>query len=332
MKKYTILLYCISFLAACQHESVMRPTDIYEKYTVPDTLPPYQDVGCQCVECRYLFDTLKYSFGDVCFNPNNPAQIAYIKSRPFFSSGFGNDIWVFDFETGKNKIIGTNAKSGLSWSAKGWLAFMATDRQIYKLKVNGDSLTQLTNRGFDCLYPEWNEKGDQIAYTTDVTGGLHLMDEYGTQIDSIAYTKTFFPPFKWVDAKTLLVSYRDSEIALIDVISKTKTVVRNVTVWGGATFFGYSPESKAFYWIGYDGLKKTDLPTRKTYLIQPEQYNTFKNIGNYCHQTDKLISVRYVIDFYKDSLVARPCWRRRYEYLTIMDTDGTNERKIVLPQ
>lgn len=333
MKKDVFLLFCCFFLAACQHESVMRPPEIYDKYSVPDTLPPYKAVNCQCFECRYILDTLKYSFDNVCFNPNNPYQIAYLRSPTNFF-GLNKDIWVFDFETGKNKIVGTNAAYGLSWSTKGWLAFTGLNRQIYKLKSNGDSLTRLTNRNSYCNDPEWNEKGDKIVFTTDITAYFHFLDEQGKQIDSAYMIKGFFAPYKWVNDTTLLVSYNDGEIALMNLISNTKQEVRNRPISDGnlAKLFGYDPQSQAFYWTGINGLQKTDLQTRKTVLLQEQLVTTYKVIGNYCRQTDKLLAVRTVIDFYNDPWNSDPCWRRKYQYLTIMNTDGTNERKIVFPQ
>jgi hypothetical protein len=335
MKKYAFLLFCGSFLAACQHDYIMPPPDVYDKYCVPDTLPPFKDVSCRCFSCDDIYDTLKYVFSDVCFNPNNPYQIAYLRS-PINYFGLKKDIWVFDFETGENKIVGTNAAYGLSWSAKGWLAFTGLNRQIYKLKSNGDSLTQLTKRNAYCNYPEWNEKGDKIVFSTDVTAYFHFLDEQGKQIDSAYIIKAPFFSHKWVNDTTLLVSYSDGEVVLLNLISKTKKEVRNrplaLNTLNFAKLFGYSPQSQAFYWTGINGLQKTDLQTRKTVLLQEEPVNTYKMIGNYCRQTDKLLAVRTVIDFYHDPFNPNPCKRRKYQYLTIMNTDGTNERKIVFPQ
>ncbi|OQY27350.1 MAG: hypothetical protein B6244_10840 [Candidatus Cloacimonetes bacterium 4572_55] len=57
------------------------------------------------------------------------------------------------------------------WSPDGqWLAFMM-NAQIYKVKADGDSLTQLTHEGRN-FFPDWGPDGQWIAYdNTDCGGG-----------------------------------------------------------------------------------------------------------------------------------------------------------------
>jgi hypothetical protein len=338
MKKLFFLLAGYAILAACQHERLegISLPDKYDKYTVIDTLPPFQDISCQCfTSCDNFYDTLPYYFSAVCFNPKNPYQIAYLRS-PINSFGLKNDIWVFDFETGKGKIIGTNAAYGLSWSSKDWLAFTGLDRQIYKIKTNGDSLTRLTNRNAYCNDPEWNVTGDKIAFQTDVTGYYHIIDEQGVQQDSIPILNSPLPPHRWIDTNTLLVSYLDGEVALMDMVTKTKKTIRTppTNTSQTAKLFGYSAKRQQIYWMGKDGVRKTNVLTGESSIIQPYQMNASKYIGNYTDQTEKLIAVRYVIDFFRSDSITNPspCWRRKYEYLSIMNPDATHERKILLPR
>ena len=70
------------------------------------------------------------------------------------------------------------------WSPDGkWIAFVR-GAQIYKIMVNGDSLTQLTSEGRN-FFPDWSPDGKKIAYDSNAkspVGGysIWIMDADGT--------------------------------------------------------------------------------------------------------------------------------------------------------
>lgn len=65
------------------------------------------------------------------------------------------------------------------WSPKGdWIAFESSAR-IYKIKTNGDSLTQLTFSGTN-FFPNWSRDANKIVYDrTDSAFGVWMMDADG---------------------------------------------------------------------------------------------------------------------------------------------------------
>jgi len=68
------------------------------------------------------------------------------------------------------------------WSPDGqWLVF-SMGAQIWKVKVNGDSLTQLTTEGRN-FYPDWSPGGTKIAYDAELDTGMtsiFVMDANGS--------------------------------------------------------------------------------------------------------------------------------------------------------
>ncbi|MGB7062038.1 MAG: hypothetical protein WBF13_06755 [Candidatus Zixiibacteriota bacterium] len=69
------------------------------------------------------------------------------------------------------------------WSPDGeWIVF-SNYAQIYKVEVNGDSLTQLTTlENGRCHYPKWSPNGKKIAYVIRIgeSGGTWIMNFDGT--------------------------------------------------------------------------------------------------------------------------------------------------------
>lgn len=96
---------------------------------------------------------------------------------------YGTDtagIFIFDLRdsTSRYLISGGNP----DWSPDGeWIVFEG-NALIWKIKVNGDSLTQLTFNG-RTFFPDWSPDGKKIAYdcTTNPPGtGLWIMNADGT--------------------------------------------------------------------------------------------------------------------------------------------------------
>lgn len=109
-------------------------------------------------------DCINYSMhdGEPAWAPDG-SVIAYIHGDTVMET---TGLYLINPDGSNKRIIfaGISAHSP-SWSPDGrWIAF-ANYGQIYKIKANGDSLTQLTTEGSN-YFPDWSPDGIWIAYDT----------------------------------------------------------------------------------------------------------------------------------------------------------------------
>lgn len=152
-------------------------------------------------------------------------------------SNIDNDlsgIYIMD-SSGRNNlqlVSGFSRSPNLSTDNK-WLVFSQFD-QIFKIKVNGDSLNQLTFGGKN-FYPKWNEDGSLIAYSnTSCNGincGIFLMKSNGEEKRLI---EAFGNYPEWININSLVYfkASRNSDGVFIgdslfqySLITKTKSLI-----------------------------------------------------------------------------------------------------------
>lgn len=136
--------------------------------------------------------------------------------------------------------------SSMSWSPTGeWLLF-AKSAQIYKIKANGDSLTQLTftSRQWDC---DWSDSDSLIAYRISLgdSGGVWLMHSDGSH-KMFLVRHGSYPAFALGDS-ILFVEYTNvaakrAHLAMLCVPDSTVKTVHSWTV-GQPYHFYYSPRA-----------------------------------------------------------------------------------------
>ncbi|MFK7810762.1 MAG: TolB family protein [Saprospiraceae bacterium] len=128
----------------------------------------------------------KYSYSYPCFNPNNAEEIAYIRRKNGVFTGCNFELWTFNFCTGEKRFVTDGICYSIDWSVKDWLVFTGQDRQLYKVKSNGDSLLQLTFSGNFNSFAMWNSIGDKLAYVKSTDGSeFYLTDSDGIHTDTI---------------------------------------------------------------------------------------------------------------------------------------------------
>lgn len=120
-------------------------------------------------------------------NPNNPYEFTFIRAN--IDDQQNNGTYVFNMCTKELTFLNVQG-SNMDWSVKDWIIYIGNDNQLYKIKSNGDSLTQLTNNGSFNYNPKWNPNGTKFIYQ-DVTvpnGWYTLANEDGS-VDRIVEHK-----------------------------------------------------------------------------------------------------------------------------------------------
>ena len=127
-------------------------------------------------------------------------------------------IWFINPD-GFNKRMFLKGSDDPDWSPDGqWLAFVQGS-QIYKIKVTGDSLTQLTFEGNN-FFPDWSPDGEKIVYDSNVgssVGGysIWIMNDDGSHKTDLGYGRCA----DWApDGKELTYVGLGGEIYRVDLI------------------------------------------------------------------------------------------------------------------
>jgi len=127
-----------------------------------------------------------------CLNPLNENEFAYIRQLNsnielcVYNRSSKSNISILQL---KNKKYEGIPASYVRWSKKNWLLFEDLYNNIFKIKPNGDSLTQLTFSRSD-FNPEWNNKGTLFCtehLTFDKKYITIIRDEKGDALDTIQY-------------------------------------------------------------------------------------------------------------------------------------------------
>jgi hypothetical protein len=182
MKKRIILFLTISLalLSSCKKDKIEN-----ECLTVPpeeecqDIPPPegWTTGGHQWTKVLPYYETPH-------FNPNNSNELVF---RLYENTGDQFFLLVkYNFSTQEKETIFQGDFAFPKWSKKDWILFSQSDFNIYKIKSNGDSLTQLTFSGNNYA-SEWNFNGDKFLHAV-IGGGSIIRNEEGIALDTILNT------------------------------------------------------------------------------------------------------------------------------------------------
>lgn len=243
MKRAIFIFAIVSIISSCCDDEGMpmppvvtcaQGLDEFTEATTEIDDPTFRACGDTCiVDCEELYSSaIPYDYTTPCFNPNNGDQLAYYR---FDNTSFnvGSEIWVADFCKGEKKMIVNNALYGLDWSTKDWLVYTADDQNIYKIKPNGDSLTQLTFVGDYNRYPKWSPDGKRIAFNAEIQGSQYffIAESDGNIIDTLE--ELFFSSaWSWVDNVSicyLTFNSNSSNLKIFNIATNSASLLHEIT-------------------------------------------------------------------------------------------------------
>lgn len=194
-------------------------------------------VGCffgdDCPEWR--ISAIDY---DACWSPDGDSLVfAHILASTPDSSG------IYIMDTGgvsKRFVLWVPVANSTRWSPKGdWIVFHSS-AQIYKIKTNGDSLTQLTFSGRN-FFPNWSPNGSKIAYwkSTPVdSNGVWIMNADGS--DNKFIVDGGFPSWSPDGSKILFVGL-GYQLYISDTAGRGITQLTSLTGGTGTKYPSFSP-------------------------------------------------------------------------------------------
>ena len=176
MIRWGSILLLVYFMAACRKEPPIDFEGCGRKFDPEKQAQPW-----------YGWHNIKKDtmYWVPCFNPKNNNELTYVEE-------IGDDYYLmaFDRSSGAKRqlAMGVAGYSPPSWGINGWVLFQGQDRQIWKVKSNGDSLTQVTHEG-KSFYPDWDPDGTLFVSMYDPPGygfrGFVIRDQFGVITDSL---------------------------------------------------------------------------------------------------------------------------------------------------
>lgn len=326
---FILLLIGSLSLFSCEMEDVYpdtgnSPCD-YSKYSTTDFDFVQKNLIVQSPFGASYFPFEQYSYSDPVFNPANPFEIAYLRSNTDDPGECKNELWKFSFCNGIAKKITSDVCYSPDWSIDGWIIFTANDRELWKVKDNGDSLTQLTNTGPYNNHAKWSPNGKQYGYRENQL--YRIASANGEIIQTIPWI-----PIAWLNDHTILGTDFGS-LAFYDLSSSNERIVHDHAV---TISFPFDPETQSLYTWENAGITsdaddhwlRLDLKSGSKDTLKKLWDSYYYGQGEYSTKTKKAVVELFRRDW-KDSIRSEIYMR---SHILIMNPDGTGERLVILPE
>lgn len=254
-------------------------------------------------------------------NPNNSNEVAFTNIAGPYPD---QQLMIFNLATNQKRILVNEAINPyFSWSKKDWILFQRTaDFNLYKIKSNGDSLTQLTFDG-QWFHAEWNYDGTKfIAFNKSASfPSTFLVDDNGVVLDTLVNWTHKMGDWNHPDYYVGVDHYK-----LVIMNPETEEIIKFIPTPISLTPFtgvGWISSTKIFYSVGIN-MYTYELTTNKSTYIKGTCYKSFSTVT---HSADYS---RLIFGTYEHSLIAEKEVLEDAK-LIYMNLDGTDEVEIIIP-
>ncbi|MEZ4830326.1 MAG: hypothetical protein R3C61_29175 [Bacteroidia bacterium] len=190
------LLFLLAIIA-CQEDSFDPRPGIICRGIPGDPVDDYIEIQ--------EFPTYQYPV----FNPLNPDEFAYARYDldTIFPWVDEREIHIYNLNTGEDRSIYHGPLwSGMDWGVNGWLLINRADNQVWKIKADGDSLTQLTFSGIN-EDARWNADATRfVAWRSD--NSIYEVRIYDSNGYFLHLVETGFSNGAWAPSAHFLSSIR----------------------------------------------------------------------------------------------------------------------------
>ena len=329
MKKILFISCICIVIFSCNKKEIPVPIDYTYNFTEPVNNPQGSlNLDCSPGQIDYL-NLDQYVYSRPIFNPTNPNEIAYLR-RPWGENECNDEIWTFNFKTGRTNKVTSRKVCRIDWGILNWIAFITNNGEAWKIKSNGSESNKLSpNGGFSSLVkisPQGNQflvDGQSlISFGTIKT----IIDLEGNSIQQLpALEFEYFSEMDWRDDK--IVFPRTSKIGLYDISKDTIFRIETMETQGfsGMNNVQFFSDNEVLFLLE-KSIHKMDLDTEEKTLIKSNGSNDW--FINFDISLDKKTILVHKQDFVK----INECTVQVRSYLAMMDIDGTNERRILIPE
>jgi len=285
-----------------------------------------------CEEIEQVYDDiwpnypLFLSKGDIYshpqFNPKNSEEVLFLIRATQNSEP---NLIKYNISTKEHQeIIEGIPYTRARWSKKDWIIF-SIQKDIWKIKSSGDSLTQLTFTG-SCYKPEWDISGNRFTYrkllnnTPDLSVVANIEN---TETDTffngiIQYDGSWQHPSKfcYMDGDGLVVGdFIDNEIERVIEINNPMSVSSSEWI-----------DEKNIIWADQKGVYITNINTKSQETILSTCNSKWYATPDYSSQSNKLLMIR------KRRVETSEEFGDLFQELVIMNLDGSDEEVISIEQ
>jgi Tol biopolymer transport system component len=221
-----------------------------------------------------------------------------------------------------------------------WLAFdsdRSGNMDIYKMRIDGTGLQQLTRNPADDFFPSWSPDGRELAFHTWRSGNrdLYLMSADGSSQRVVAGGPAHEWAAKWSpDGRQLALWSNRTGRVEIYVVPEGGGNAKRLTSEGGAAPF-WSPDGKLIAYLGVDDALRL-IPVQgggEKVLVPPGMFGAVTALGGWSADSRKIyfrvrapdgaLNIAQVsLDGSNPSLLVRFDDRERRGYRSDFSTDG----------
>ena len=326
---FYLFCICVSVIFSCKKEDALLLVDYTSNYTEPINNPQGNLVP-NCTTPQIDFVHLdEYVYSRPIFNPTNPNEIAYLR-RPFGSNECSDEIWTFNFKTGRTNRVTNKRVCKMDWNILNWIVFVSDEDDVWKVKPSGSELERIVSDGVFSNLIKCNSEGDQflVTGTSFVSFGTEkiIADLEGNRLQTISILEfEFFSELDW--RKNLIVFPFSNEIRKYDLIQDTTIRIEimeneNFNDFNNVQFFN---DDEVIFLLE-KSLHKLNLVTQIETLIKQNGDNDW-----FIH-FDISIDKKTMLVQKQDFVKMDNCTIQVRNYLALMDIDGSNERRILIPE
>lgn len=254
------------------------------------------------------------------FNPLNPNEIIFLlKDSPFNSLDW--KLIRFNICNGKKTEIGESRHNApLDWNIKNWILFSNNydSRKVYKIKGNKKDSLALSNIT-DSKILKWNQEGTKFMARKNFQNINYIFDENGQLLQQISDLP--IEEMDWKGNQIAIGSYPNLKVIDLQTMVETQIAYDNSSIKFSVHFF----KENHILWNTNNIIAYTNIETKETIIIKEAKP------GEVFSHLDLSIDEKKLVVKKLQQIVIDNCTTKQYEYLAIMDIDGLNEKRILLP-